>query len=328
MFNSFQPYNKSAEQAMKALFALIIINVVCFLGTRAPNFTLGGNYFQDALQGIQPKDYLLFTLNSFGVKHFWLWQYVTSMFMHANFSHIFFNMYGLWLFGKLVAPVLGLKRFLILYFISGLLGGLIYTVSAINEPYFMLLGASGAVMGITVACGMLLPNTQFVLLFFPSPVKAKTLVIIYVGMNFLFKVAPVGDSNIAYLAHLGGALGAYVYLKIIYRKNSYMIWDPFAGLFGKKGFKKNLSKDYKAENVNQKQFNQTKKADKYSRFQFKNTNISVDANDGYKRNKNEKFSQSEIDYLLNKISEQGVKSLTEEEFQKLKEIRKQVQKNR
>ncbi len=310
--NNFNSSNKYAEQAIKSLFALIIINIFCFIIFKSLN-----------TQEDIAKYNMWFSLNSYGVHKWWIWQYITSMFMHADFSHILFNMWGLYIFGKLVAPILGMKRFLSLYFISGIIGGIIYVLSVVNDPLFAVIGASGAVMGVTIACGMLLPNSQFMLLFFPTPIKAKTLVVVYVLLN----IFGVGGSNIAFTAHLGGVLGGYIYLKIIFRKNPHVLWDPFSGLFGLLKIK---NKQYRAKDINNniKQKKTKNIKDKYSRFSHNNTNISVNAKDGYSRGDNQSFTQKEIDYLLNKISEQGVKSLTEEEFQKLKAVRKQVQKNR
>ncbi|UDQ99132.1 rhomboid family intramembrane serine protease [Lentisphaerota bacterium WC36G] len=325
MYNNFQPFNsKSSELAVKSLFAIILINILCLFILPPLNLRVtASQYIMGALDGSLDKRFLLFSLNHYGVTHLWLWQYVTSMFMHGDFSHILFNMYGLFLFGKLVAPILGVKRFLALYFFSGIFGGLVYTaVAALSGGQYFLIGASGAVMGITVACGMLLPNFQFMMLFFPTPIKAKTLVIIYIILNVLYQFAPFGDTNVAYVAHLGGALGAYIFLKIIYRKNAYMIWDPFVGLFGKKGLHKTMTKQYRAKDINRKNSNSVEPnaqdQNKYDRFSINDRKTKFSSS--------EKISQREIDYLLNKISEQGVKALTEEEFQKLKQIRKQVQK--
>lgn len=132
-------------------------------------------------------------------------QLVTYMFIHANFMHLFFNMFALWMFGRTLEYELGPKRFLVYYMICGVGAALIQAgiAWAMHEP-MTLVGASGAVMGLLLAFGVLHPNAVIMLIFPPIPMKAKWFVIIY-GVIELF-LGWRGGGNVAHFAHVGGML--------------------------------------------------------------------------------------------------------------------------
>ena len=149
--------------------------------------------------------------NNYGSLHFnldfKLWQLVTYMFLHADFSHIFFNMFSLWMFGRIIEQTLGTKRFLAYYFICGIGAGLCQIIMQIftaNSPFAATIGASGACYGILLAFGLLYPNQKIYLIIPPIPIKAKWFVIGYAILEAY--LAFNTDSNIAHLAHLGGML--------------------------------------------------------------------------------------------------------------------------
>jgi membrane associated rhomboid family serine protease len=145
-----------------------------------------------------------------GIRHFQFWRLGTYMFTHAGFWHLFFNMYGLHIFGQLLERPLGPKRFMILYLVSGLIGGGFWLLANWNQNAACV-GASGSLFGIMVAAGMAFPHVTFVLLFPPIPVKLWVLVWVYCIIE-IFSLSNVG-SNIAHLAHLGGALGGFIYMR-------------------------------------------------------------------------------------------------------------------
>lgn len=159
-------------------------------------------------------------------------QLVTYMFMHGSFEHIFFNMFALWMFGRILEQSLGSKRFLVYYFVTGIGAALIQlgvsaieigsVAQAVNEGLvpagnledrinMPTLGASGAVFGILLAFGMLYPNATLMLLIPPIPIKAKYFVIIYGALELFFGVSGTMD-NIAHFAHLGGMLWGFLLL--------------------------------------------------------------------------------------------------------------------
>jgi membrane associated rhomboid family serine protease len=130
------------------------------------------------------------------------------MFMHAGFTHILFNMLGLYFFGPRLEEEMGGKRFLVLYFISGLMGGFLSFFFTPNSP---IVGASGAVYGIFLGFAYFWPREK-IFLWGILPIESRWLV---VGMTLLSLFGGFGEggSNIAHFAHLGGFLGAYLYLK-------------------------------------------------------------------------------------------------------------------
>ena len=140
-----------------------------------------------------------------GMPLFRTYQFVTYMFLHANLEHLFFNMFALWMFGRTLEYELGPKRFLVYYMICGVGAALIQAgiAWAMHEP-MTLVGASGAVMGLLLAFGVLHPNAVIMLIFPPIPMKAKWFVIIYGVIELLLGWR--GGGNVAHFAHVGGML--------------------------------------------------------------------------------------------------------------------------
>lgn len=141
------------------------------------------------------------------------WILLSHMFLHGSPSHLFFNMYALYMFGTLIEQKIGTVRFLFIYFLSGILAGLIPTYSA-------ALGASGALMGILGVTIMLLPNLQ-VLFFFFIPMSMRTAGIIFALMDLFGMFSPVQD-GIAHYAHLVGlACGLIFGYYLLQKKSSF-----------------------------------------------------------------------------------------------------------
>jgi membrane associated rhomboid family serine protease len=175
------------------------------------------------------------------------------MFMHGGIWHLIFNMYALWMFGKILEKVWGSQRFFIYYFVTGLGAAAIYTAvnyfqlsgiesniepetlqkmkSLLNEslvfkqPDFYMqswyemisipvVGASGAIFGVLLGFGMLFPNTVLRLLFPPIALKAKYFVMIYGAIELGLSINnPIGG-GIAHTAHLGGMIFGFILIKI------------------------------------------------------------------------------------------------------------------
>jgi membrane associated rhomboid family serine protease len=157
------------------------------------------------------------------VRHLYLWQLATYMFLHGGIWHLLFNMLTLWIFGMQLEREWGTRRFLKYYFYCGIAAGvcvvLINTVIALFSSstqtanfYWGVptIGASGAIFGILVAFGVLYPN-QTVLMNFLFPIKAKYMVMIYAGIELLMTFGP--NTGVSTIAHLGGMAFGYVYLK-------------------------------------------------------------------------------------------------------------------
>ena len=94
-----------------------------------------------------------------------IWQPITYMFIHGDFFHVFMNMFVLWMFGSEMESIWGRKQFLKYYFITGIGSGLIWLLFNINNPYSLLIGASGAIYGILLAYGLMFPNRKVLIYF-------------------------------------------------------------------------------------------------------------------------------------------------------------------
>jgi membrane associated rhomboid family serine protease len=214
-------------------------------------------------------------------------QIITNVFMHADFMHLFFNMFGLWMFGSKLENYWGPKRFFIFYFVTAFGASALHMgVNAIEifqfkqtaaafftnanyESFFqiiqsdnrlanssemadflinwkedlpntsaylseakrivelmlqaklngVIIGASGAVYGLLLGFGMLFPNTEIIMLFFPFPIKAKYFVVIFGLIELYEGIQNNPTDNVAHFAHLGGMLFGFVLIKIWNKTN-------------------------------------------------------------------------------------------------------------
>lgn len=163
-------------------------------------------------------------LYSFNTGAFRPYQLVSHMFLHANLGHIFFNMFGLFMFGKVLESVLGSKKFFILYFASGLGAAILQLlVYQLQGTPGVMIGASGAIFGILAAFAMMFPNVELMFILIPVPIKAKYLVPIYAVLELFFGIANFDKDNIAHFAHLGGAIVGFILIKI-WKKNQFRIY--------------------------------------------------------------------------------------------------------
>ncbi|MDQ6610668.1 MAG: rhomboid family intramembrane serine protease [Bacteroidota bacterium] len=185
---------------------LIIINAIVFAAQ---------NIFDNSI-GLTEK-FALWPVNS---PFFRPYQIITHMFSHGSIGHIFFNMFALWMFGKILENVWGGKRFLNFYLICGIGAAVVHlTVEYFTGNYGAAIGASGAIMGVLVAFGYLFPNTELFILFIPFPIKAKWAVIGYIAIDLFSGVASFSGDNVAHFAHLGGALTGFI-LVLLWNKSN------------------------------------------------------------------------------------------------------------
>ena len=181
-------------------------------------------------------------------KDFYPFQFISYMFMHDthSFAHVFFNMFAVYMFGRVLEQVWGPKRFLIFYMVTGIGAGIIQELTwlfdlrdVLSAPQelinigggqilsksdfynlFITVGASGAVFGILLAFGMLFPDVPLYLMFVPIPIKAKYFVVFYGLAELTMGVADFSGDSVAHFAHLGGMLFGYILVK--YWKNKDM----------------------------------------------------------------------------------------------------------
>ena len=237
--------------------ALILANVAVFLLDMLSNHAL--------------TDLLL--LHPWYISHLQLWRLFSYQFAHGGFLHLLFNMYGLWLFGQGVEQLLGQRRFLQLYLFSGVVGALIWLLAnwwgggmavivqengamgrylykslaqldvVLKEhPEYRLVsvyggcvGASGALFGVMAAAAMAFPNSVISLLFPPISLKMKTFIWVYAVLEVVMALDK--NSNVAHLAHLGGMLGAFIYMRRLRsgQQFSFLEWvKSFWDKFGKR----------------------------------------------------------------------------------------------
>lgn len=149
--------------------------------------------------------------------HFAVWQPVTYMFLHGGIGHLLFNMLALWMFGTELERTWGTRFFLRYYFVTGIGAALVSIAWSLTPFPFAralyetpVIGASGAIYGLLLAYGMYYPHRTVFLYIFPVP--ARYAVVILGAIAFLSSVGSSGD-GVAHVAHLGGLLVGYLYLK-------------------------------------------------------------------------------------------------------------------
>jgi membrane associated rhomboid family serine protease len=220
------------------------------------------------------------------------WSLATYFFSHTipNPFHILGNMLGLYWFGRLVSEYLGNRRLISLYILGGLAGAAIYLLLYNFVPYFMqraplygMIGASASVYAVIVAAATLLPDYYFHLVFI-GPVRIKYIAAFFIFVSFIGSVGMNAGGN---LAHLGGALLGYVFVKQL--KNGRDLGKPISAV---SAFINKL----------------------FTRRKFKVSYRNSDKNFNYE---DKEPDQKEIDAILDKISKSGYSSLTKREKERL-----------
>ena len=166
---------------------------------------------------------------------FYLFQLLTYQFTHIAFFHLFFNMFALFMFGRVLENYWGPSRFFTYYMVTGIGAGLIQLgICYFQDIYSVTIGASGAVFGILLAFGMIFPNVPLMIIPFPFPIKAKYLVIGYGLIELWMGFSNSGD-NIAHFAHLGGMLFGVVMILYWRKKNgNFRSGNPWRNIWTRK----------------------------------------------------------------------------------------------
>ncbi len=158
-----------------------------------------------------------FALSLDGLKAGRLWQLLTYQFMHGSFWHIFANSWVIYVFGRFLETLLGQRRMLTLYFLSGVMGGVLQMLGAWVWPDHLgsaVVGASAGAFGLVAAFAVLFPDRRlFLLLFFfiPIAMRARTMLWVFVAISLVGVWWPYG--NIGHAAHLGGILGGFLFAR-------------------------------------------------------------------------------------------------------------------
>lgn len=196
---------------MNIFLVLIIISTVLFSykGFSDPNFT---RKYQFHVGSIRAGEQI---------------RMVTSGFLHADFMHLFFNMFTLYMFAPVVISFMGNISFLLIYFGSLISGSLLTLYFHQNDYYYRAYGASGAVTGILYAAILLNPDMNLYLYFIPIPIPAYVFGIGYLLYSIYGMKAK--NDNIGHVAHFGGAIGGFAITLV---KEPHMLTDnlPMVGL--------------------------------------------------------------------------------------------------
>ena len=311
MFKQIPPITKN----------LLIINVIVFLAQM-----VGEQRGFDLVN--------LFGLHFIFAEDFHIFQLVSYLFLHGDFSHLFFNMFSLWMFGRIIEQTMGFKRFLIYYFVCGIGAGICQEIWQLAEYYingyhnfemanigaggiipmakylnfWTTIGASGACYGVLLAFGMTFPNERIMLLIPPIPMKAKYFVVGYAVIELLS--AFFSNGNIAHFAHLGGMI--FGLLLILYwrkqdqQSSHFQGWDNWRPKEDKGGFLKKIQD--RCKNL----FKRKPKMTIHEGGQrFK------DRNPDYEYNMKHKADPEKIEKILEKIRRSGYESLTADEKREL-----------
>jgi len=219
---SFPPFTRAVKQLLIANAAIFLSQAL--LGVFAPK---QGQILQILLQ-LRPED----------VIHGWIWQLATYMFLHAGLWHILFNMLALWMFGAQLEQDWGHGLFLQFYFFCGVGAALVtiavsFTGILQASPYTATVGASGAIFGLLLAFGILHGDSEIMLFPIPFLMKARYFVIglIFIEVILTLSAARQPGESTAYMAHLGGLLFGYIWLKFVPRRGfGFASSEKFYGL--------------------------------------------------------------------------------------------------
>ncbi|HTB82775.1 MAG TPA: rhomboid family intramembrane serine protease [Candidatus Sulfotelmatobacter sp.] len=225
-----------------------------------------------------------FALSNAGLSHGYVWQLVTYQFMHANFLHLFFNGWAIYIFGLAIESDLGPRRFAALMFSSGIIGGVVQSLVMFVWPAYFggaVVGASACAFGLIAAYAALYPTRELqLLLFFVIPVTltARTLLIVSLVIALVGFGLRLG--NVAHAAHLGGMAMGWAFVRVNWKRFLPSKKDEFAS-------------------------------------PRRPTRLEVyDAPD--------QSTEREVDAILDKISAHGIKSLTAREREILEAARKKL----
>lgn len=224
---SYYSYNRGGflSNIPVAVKNIIIINILISVMT-----SLNGDFMYE--------NFALFYPTS---PFFRWWQPVTHMFMHGGFWHLFFNMYTLYFFGRVLEEKWGAKKFLVFYFVTGLGAAFIHTgVEWLQMQHWMsqaaegsmvavkqinilkmtpTVGASGAIYGVLMGFAMLYPDAILSLIFPPISLKAKWFVLIFGAIELLTGLTGTGG-GVAHFAHLGGLIFGYLLMQYWKKKGT------------------------------------------------------------------------------------------------------------
>ena len=287
----------------------------------------------------------LFGLHFVLAPAFRIYQPLTYMFLHASWSHVLFNMFSLWMFGRIIEETMGQKRFIIYYLVCGVGAAFCHDFANVNTipmssilDQWVTIGASGACYGVLLAFGMTFPNQRIMLLIPPIPMKAKYFVIGYALIEAYS--AFTSNGNVAHFAHLGGMLFGWFLFRYWRKQNSrgqsaFQGWNNYQSAQTNRGYNGNNANNeggllqqirmaFEAFGASLEKFfkNLFSSANPSSTNGFRqqqNNNASAQApsNADQAYNAQRRAQREKLDKILEKVRRSGYASLTEEEKKEL-----------
>lgn len=311
--------------------SLLIINVVAYL------FTM-----------MMPSMNTLFGLHYWQATHFHIYQFVTYMFMHGGFTHLFFNMFALWMFGCVMERTWGPQRFFTYYMVCGIGAGFIQELAQFGSLFLDLssqgativqiirletiwpagpmmlnawttVGASGSIYGILLAFGMTYPEERMFIFPLPMPVKAKWFVAGYAAIELFLAFSNSGD-GVAHVAHLGGMLFGFFLIRhwrsvARSQQSNFSGWDNYGGSHYDRGEGSTILSKIKGWfKIDRGSFIGNNKQ--------KQQQTTSSHQQDWDYNAQKRKEEAEIDAILDKIRRSGYSCLSEDEKRKLFEASK------
>ena len=210
------------DNILNKKFRYVYRNAVAYL--IAANFLvyIAINYIRPVIKGM-PLVYWI-SLIPYFIRQGYVWQFFTYMFVHMEFFHLFFNMYALFMFGTMLERAIGTKEFLLFYFLTGVLGGvvsyIIYTATGMMN--LAIMGASGAVYAMLFLTSVMYPQGR-VLLFFFLPLRLPVAVVMFILIEIVSQFLSGGD-GVAHLVHLSSIAIAWIYCLLRFRISPLKVW--------------------------------------------------------------------------------------------------------
>jgi membrane associated rhomboid family serine protease len=271
--------------------ALIIVNAIVFVFELLVSGYPHSLFIEDQY----------FALSVEGLKNGFIWQLFTFQFMHAGLLHILANCWAIYVFGRVIEETLGWKKFLILYLSSGVVGGICQVLAALLWPDLFggpVVGASAGVFGLVAAFAVLFPERELLLLLFfvlPVRLRAKMLLMLSAVLALAGIVFPI--NHVANAAHLGGMLAGVVFIRQFIQGRGWQWEFPSRRATPRERVSTRARKGWRSA---------TSPPDE---------DLSTD-----------EFVKSEVDPILDKISRQGIHSLTAREREILEKARERMAK--
>lgn len=252
---------------------------------------------------------------------FYPWQLLTFQFLHGGFTHLFFNMFALWMFGVELEAVWGSRRFLVYYLLAGIGAGIVHLVVTplIGDLSVPTVGASGGVYAILLAFGLTFPDRPIIMFPILFPIPARFFVMIYAAIELIAGVTNT-NSGVAHFAHLGGALVGFILLKFGDTLGVYTAIDKLWTLLGRKPKASSFQKRRRIYRIDSDSGDATPTPPWFRQAPPQ----EKEGPKGEERlfEPTREITQEQIDKILDKISRYGYNSLTDAEKQTLYEASK------